>query len=134
LTSIEITGSREKPRLTQREVAAFARRVLLAAGEDIGELSIAFVNNATMRGLNRKFRGKNKTTDVLTFPGENSCEIVISVDRAKRQAQNEKHSIATELRYLLLHGILHGLGYDHETDNGEMNRLEIDVRSKVGLE
>jgi len=132
LTNIDITGS--APRLTKREVAAFARRVLLAAGDDIGELSIAFVNNATMRGLNRKFRGKNKTTDVLTFPGENSCEIVISVDRAKRQAQNEKHSIATELRYLLLHGILHGLGYDHETDDGEMNKLEIEVRGKVGLE
>ena len=132
MTNIDITGS--APRLTKREVAAFARRVLLAAGDDIGELSIAFVNNATMRGLNRKFRGKNKTTDVLTFPGENSCEIVISVDRAKRQAQNEKHSIATELRYLLLHGILHGLGYDHETDDGEMNKLEIEVRGKVGLE
>ena len=132
MTSIEITGS--APRLTKGEVAAFARRVLLAAGEDIGELSIAFVNNATMRGLNRKFRGKNKTTDVLTFPGENSCEIVISVDRAKRQAQNEKHSIATELRYLLLHGILHGLGYDHEADRGEMDALELQIRKKVALE
>ena len=132
MTSIDITGS--APRLTQREVAAFVRKVLLAAGEDIGEVSIAFVDNATMRGLNRKFRGRNKTTDVLTFPGENSCEVVISVDRAKRQALNEKHSIATELRYLLLHGILHGLGYDHETDNGEMNDLEVEVREKVGLE
>jgi len=132
LTSIEITGS--APRLTQREVAAFARRVLLAAGEDVGEISIAFVDDATMRGLNRKFRNKNKTTDVLTFPGENACEIVISIDRARRQAQNEKHSLATELRYLLLHGILHGLGYDHETDNGEMNELEVEVREKVGLQ
>ena len=132
MTRIEITGS--APRLTQREVAAFARKVLLAAGEDIGEVSIAFVNDATMRGLNRKFRNKNKTTDVLTFPGENSCEIVISVDQAKRQARNEKHSLATELRYLLLHGILHGLGHDHETDHGEMNELELEVRESVGLE
>ena len=132
MTRIEITGS--APRLTQREVAAFARKVLLAAGEDIGEMSIAFVNNATMRGLNRKFRNKNKTTDVLTFPGENSCEIVISVDQAKRQARNEKHSLAIELRYLLLHGILHGLGHDHETDHGEMNELELEVRERVGLE
>ena len=132
MTSIEITGS--APRLTQREVAAFVRKVLLAASEEIGEISIAFVDDATMRGLNRKFRSKNKPTDVLTFPGENSCEIVISVDRARKQAQNEKHSLATELRDLLLHGILHGLGYDHETDNGEMNDLEVAVRQKVGLD
>jgi probable rRNA maturation factor len=132
LTSIEITGS--APRLTQREVAAFARKVLLAAGEEIGEISIAFVDDATMRGLNRKFRNKNKTTDVLTFPGENACEIVISIDQARRQAQNEKHSLAVELRYLLLHGILHGVGYDHETDSGEMNELEVQVREKLGLE
>ena len=47
---------------------------------------------------------------------------------------SKKHSLATELRYLLLHGILHGLGYDHETDNGEMNELEVEVREQVGLE
>ena len=132
MTNIEITGS--APRLTQREVAAFARKVLLATGEEIGEISIAFVDDATIRGLNRKFRNKNKPTDVLTFPGENACEIVISIDQARRQALNEKHSLATELRYLLIHGILHGLGYDHETDKGEMNELEVKVREKVGLE
>ena len=132
MTNIEITGF--APRLTQREVAAFVRKVLIASGEEIGEISIAFVDDATMRGLNRKFRNKNKSTDVLTFPGENACEIVISIDQARRQAQNEKHSLATELRYLLVHGILHGLGYDHESDNGEMNELEVEVREKVGLE
>jgi len=132
LTNIEISGS--APRLTRRDVSAFARKVLLASGEDIGELSIAFVDDATMRNLNRKFRGKNKTTDVLTFPGEDSCEIVISVDQARVQAQKEKHSVAAELRYLLVHGILHGLGYDHETDNGEMNELEVAVRQKLGLD
>jgi len=130
--TIEITGS--APRLSRREVTAFARTVLLAAGEEIGELSIAFVDDAAMRSLNRKFRNKNKTTDVLTFPGDDACEIVISIDQARRQARSEKHSIATELRYLLVHGILHGLGYDHETDNGQMNDLEVEVREKVGLE
>ena len=130
--TIEITGS--APRLSRREVSAFARKVLLAAGEEIGELSIAFVDDAAMRKLNRKFRNKNKTTDVLTFPGDDACEIVISIDQARRQARSEKHSIATELRYLLVHGILHGLGYDHETDNGQMNDLEVEVREKVGLE
>ena len=132
MTNIEISGA--APRLSRRDVSAFARKVLLASGEDIGEMSIAFVDDATMRNLNRKFRGKNKTTDVLTFPGEDACEIVISVDRARIQAQNEKHSLATELRYLLVHGILHGLGYDHEKDDGEMNDLEVAVREKVGLD
>jgi probable rRNA maturation factor len=148
--NIEVTGS--SPRLTRQEVITFARKVLLAAGgvgtgaparpaagegarrhTEIGEISIAFVNDRAMRALNRKFRGKNKTTDVLTFPGDNACEIVISLDRAKRQAAEERHSLATELRYLLLHGILHGLGYDHATDSGEMDALELAVREKVGL-
>ena len=96
----------------------------------IAELSIAFVDDEIMRGLNRKFRRKNKTTDVLTFPDE----IVISLDQARRQARDEKHSLATEVRYLIVHGILHALGYDHETDDGEMNALELRVRGRVGLE
>src|SRR5438132_1709002 len=83
--TIEITGS--APRLSRREVTAFARTVLLAAGEEIGELSIAFVDDAAMRSLNRKFRNKNKTTDVLTFPGDDACEIVISIDQARRRAR-----------------------------------------------
>ncbi|MFP5246367.1 MAG: rRNA maturation RNase YbeY, partial [Thermoanaerobaculia bacterium] len=92
----------------------------------------------------QKFRKKKKTTDVLTFPADDSYnepsatgrplgDIVISVDQARRQAADEKHSLATEVRYLVLHGVLHALGYDHETDNGEMNALEIEVRELVGL-
>jgi probable rRNA maturation factor len=130
--NVEVSGS--IPRLSRREIAAFTRKVLLAAGEEMREISIALVDDATMRNLNRKFRHKNKTTDVLTFPAEDGCEIVISVDQARRQARQEKHSLPTELRYLLVHGILHGLGYDHETDRGEMNELEVDVRERVGLE
>ena len=131
MTHVEVSGS--VPRLSRREIAAFTRKVLQAAGEQLGEVSIAFVNDAAMRNVNRKFRHKNKTTDVLTFPGEDSCEIVISVDHARRQARNEKHSLAIELRYLILHGLLHGLGYDHETDSGEMNAVEVAVREKLGL-
>ena len=127
--NVEVGGA-AVPRLSRREIAAFARRVLRAARGDIGELSIAFVDDATMRALNRKFRRKDKTTDVLTFPDE----IVISLDRARRQARDEKHSLATEVRYLIAHGVLHALGYDHETDEGEMNALELVVRQRVGLE
>ncbi|HEY2324374.1 MAG TPA: rRNA maturation RNase YbeY [Thermoanaerobaculia bacterium] len=133
MTSVEVSGS--VPRLTQREIATFARRVLRAVDVEPEELSIAFVDDESMRELNRKFRRKNKTTDVLTFPGDAPLlgEIVISVEQARRQAADEKHSLATEVRYLILHGILHAMGYDHETDKGEMNALELKVRAKVGL-
>ena len=133
--NVEVGGA-AVPRLSRREIAAFARRVLRAADVGTGlslslqELSIAFVDDVAMRALNRKFRRRNKTTDVLTFPDE----IVISLDQARRQARDEKHSLATEVRYLIVHGVLHALGYDHETDDGEMNALELRVRAKVGLD
>ncbi len=133
MTQVEVSGA--APRISHREITTFTRKVLHALDrlDDMQEISIALVDDAKMRNLNRKFRRKKKTTDVLTFPGEESCEIVISVDQARRQAAREKHSIATELRYLILHGVLHGLGYDHESDNGEMNALERKTRDAVGL-
>lgn len=131
---IEVTGA-AVPRLTRRDVTSFVRKVLLALrkDEEIRDVSVAFVDDETMKALNRRFRHQKTTTDVLTFPADDSCEIVISVDQARRQAAVEKHSIATEVRYLLLHGVLHALGYDHETDHGEMDALELKVREKVGL-
>ncbi|HEX2121167.1 MAG TPA: rRNA maturation RNase YbeY [Thermoanaerobaculia bacterium] len=148
--NVEVTGS-AVPRFTRREIAAFARKVLLTLEKldrleyEVGDVTIAFVDDETMAGLNRKFRHKSKTTDVLTFPADDSYgepsahgrplgDIVISVDQARRQAADEKHSLATEVRYLIVHGILHSLGYDHETDNGEMNSLEVEVRALVGLQ
>lgn len=150
MTNIEVTGP-AIPRFSRREIAEFLRRVLLALEkldrlpEEITDVTIALVDDEAMTSLNRKFRRKNKTTDVLTFPADDSYnepsakgrplgDIVISVDQARRQALDEKHSLATELRYLILHGVLHALGYDHETDQGEMNGLEEKVRGAVGLE
>ena len=146
MTNIEVTGP-AVPRFSRREIAEFVRRVLIAlrVDDDIHEVSIAIVDDDAMRNLNRKFRKKNRTTDVLTFPADDSDadpnasgrplgDIVISIDQARRQATDQKHSLATEIRYLILHGILHALGYDHETDSGEMNALELRVRSAVGLE
>jgi probable rRNA maturation factor len=132
--NIEVNGA-AVPRLTRREITAFARKVLLKLHQDIG-VSIAFVDDETMTDLNRRFRHKNRPTDVLTFPGDemSSGEIIICIDQARRQAADEKHSLATEVRYLILHGILHALGHDHETDHGEMNALELDLREAVGLE
>ena len=148
--NVEVTGS-AVPRLNRRDTAAFVRKVLLALekldklDEEISDVSIAIVDDENMKSLNRKFRHTNKTTDVLTFPADDSYgdptrtgrplgDIVISIDQARRQATEERHSIAVEVRYLILHGILHALGYDHETDEGEMNELEVEVRGMVGLE
>jgi len=149
LTNVEVTGV-AVPRFSKREIASFTRQVLLALEkldkleEEITEVSIAFIDDDAMKELNQKFRKKAKTTDVLTFPADDSYneptatgrplgDIVISVDQARRQAADEKHSLSTEIRYLVVHGVLHALGYDHETDRGEMNALEVEVRALVGL-
>ena len=121
------------PRLSRAAITSFVEQVLRAArARGIAEVSIALVDDAQMRRLNRQYRHRDKTTDVLTFPGDRP-DIVISLDQARRQAATERHSLATELRYLILHGVLHALGYDHETDDGEMNALEMRVRGRVGL-
>jgi len=149
VTSVEVTGL-AIPRFSKREIAAFTRKALLTLekldklDEEITEVTIAFIDDAAMTELNQKFRKKARTTDVLTFPADDSYneptatgrplgDIVISVDQAKRQALDEKHSLATEIRYLLLHGVLHALGYDHESDQGQMNALELNLREALDL-
>ena len=93
-------------------------------------LGVRFVGDREMRRVNRRFRGKDKTTDVLSFPGDSGHlgDILISVPTARRQAAAAGHAVDRELKTLLLHGVLHCLGYDHETDEGEMERLERRLR------
>lgn len=108
------------------------------------EVSIYFTNDAEMQELNRTWRGADRTTDVLTFTAADDSlpdeaerslgDIVISVDQAERQALEQEHDLATEIRYLILHGLIHALGFNHETDDGQMNELEMTVRSRVDLE
>ena len=101
-----------------------------------GDLSIAIVSDRRMRALNRQFRGKDKVTDVLSFPAESRGfmgDIVIAAGVSKRQAREAGHSAQTELRVLALHGLLHLLGYDHEADDGRMARAEARLRKKAGL-
>ena len=84
-----------------------------------GDLSVAIVSDRRMRALNRQFRGKDMVTDVLSFPSDDRGflgDIVIAAGVAARQAGDAGHSVQTELRVLSLHGLLHLLGYDHETD------------------
>jgi len=83
-----------------------------------------------LRSLNRKFRGKDYATDVLSFPAE---DIAISFDRAAAQAAERGHKVEDELRILILHGLLHLAGMDHETDSGAMERAEVKWRKRLGL-
>jgi probable rRNA maturation factor len=96
-----------------------------------------------MRELNRMWRKKSGTTDVLSFPagqdefemleGASLGDVVISVEQAERQAREHGLEFDEEVSQLILHGLLHLCGYDHETDNGEMNRLELRLRRRLGI-
>jgi probable rRNA maturation factor len=104
-----------------------------------GQVSVLLTTDAAIRKLNRQFRGKNKATDVLSFPADGPAaqgvagDLAISVPTARRQAAAQGHSLAVELKVLLLHGLLHLAGYDHETDTGQMARRERTLRAKLGL-
>jgi probable rRNA maturation factor len=107
---------------------------------DDRDFSVAFVSDRRMTELNSFFRSKGSTTDVLSFPHEpdefdpdesNLGDIVISVDQAKQQADENGLTLEGEIKQLILHGVLHLSGYDHETDEGEMNRRELQLRRRM---
>jgi len=100
-----------------------------------GTVSIAILPDARVKTLNRRYRGQNKGTDVLSFPASGNYlgDIAISRGIAQKQAKLLGHSLSTELRVLALHGLLHLLGYDHDSDNGRMARAEARLRRKAGL-
>lgn len=104
------------------------------------ELSVLITNDERVRGLNRDYRGKDVSTDVLSFPAgpipmgdghRHLGDLVVSYDRAAEQARAIGQSVASEIRFLCLHGLLHLLGYDHETDNGEMLHYQKQLKKKL---
>ena len=114
------------------------RRLLEAAARALeveGEVALVFAGDRTLRRLNARYRGRDEATDVLSFPGEGGeaglGDIVISVERAARNARGLGRSVHQELDVLALHGFLHVLGYDHETDDGTLDRLERRLRRKL---
>ncbi|MBS1814934.1 MAG: rRNA maturation RNase YbeY [Acidobacteria bacterium] len=118
-------------------LARFVTRAKRAARLE-GELSILLADDKQLKQLNKQFRGKNKPTDVLSFPApedmrELAGDLALSIDTAAKQAAEFNHSLDEELRILLLHGILHLSGYDHEADSGEMAAREEELRTELGL-
>jgi probable rRNA maturation factor len=104
-----------------------------------GEIDVLLADDATLRQLNKSFRGKNKPTDVLSFPApvevatQHTGDLAISLETAARQAAAYSHSLRDEVRVLLLHGVLHLSGLDHEVDDGEMAAREAKLRTELRL-
>jgi len=116
-------------------LSRFATRVQSELGI-AGEVNISVTSNREMQALNRGYRKKNKPTDVLTFPSTNAKiagDIAISLEMAAENAVALGHSLATEVKVLILHGMLHLAGYDHEIDNGEMRTREAELRKRFRL-
>jgi probable rRNA maturation factor len=141
---------------------AFARRLKVALRLGGRDFNVCLVDDGAMARLNSAFRGKAAATDVLSFPWSEAKvgsgrapkrgarrsagreggdrefdgflgDVVISVETARRNARAEGHSSANEIRWLILHGLLHLLGYDHETDRGEMTAFELALRERLGI-
>lgn len=104
-----------------------------------GQVSVLLTTDLAVRKLNRRFRGKNKATDVLSFPAggpgaeDLAGDLAISVPMARRQADEQGHRLLIEIKVLILHGLLHLAGYDHETDDGQMARRERVLRARLKL-
>jgi probable rRNA maturation factor len=128
-----VTFRGTRARAAMRE---FARRLQTEVAK--GRVFDCLIADDTeLRRLNRQYRRKDYATDVLSFPADESGQFIgdlaISFDRAREQAREFGHSTDDELRILMLHGVLHLVGYDHESDNGRMARAEKRWRAKLGL-
>ena len=133
---IEVVNRQRSKKIDTEAWSRFTDKALDAIGKHGSSATIAFVSDTNIRKLNKQFRNINKPTDVLSFPAdenENLGDIAISIDRAAAQAKENGLALDDEIAKLILHGLLHLCGYDHETDNGEMNRLELRLRKKLGI-
>lgn len=132
-----------RPGRVPKEVVDTVRRVLRGAGDALnvgsGDVTVRFVDSDEMRLLNERWRGKSSPTDVLSFPLDlrdpsgrrHIGDVAICWEVAVRQAEERGHSPTREAGALALHGLLHLLGYDHETDDGEMEALETELRPRL---
>lgn len=141
---VNLKNSQRKWQINLPVIRKFLQSVttasLAVSGRNVAEteLTVVFLNDRRMRYYNKQFRGKDCATDVLSFSVDETLEqkhylgdIVISMERTAAQAKTKQHSFHRELKILLLHGVLHLLGYDHETDDGTMERLERHLRRQL---
>jgi probable rRNA maturation factor len=133
--SVEIINRQRRFAVDAGRLARIAEATLAAAGRGGAEIAVTISNDRRLRALNRSYRGKDRPTDVLSFPYDDEGgpigDVVISIDRASAQAAERGHSLERELELLTLHGTLHVCGYDHETDDGAMDRLERTLRKRL---
>lgn len=142
-TMIEVVSRQRRRKMDCKLWQVFGERALDSIGKTGRDATIAFVSDRQIQILNKRFRGLSKPTDVLSFPaGDDEFtgttqpilgDIAISVDRAESQAVENGLTFDSEIAQLILHGLLHLCGYDHETDKGEMNRLELRLRHEMGI-
>lgn len=140
---IEVVSRQRKVPVDCERWRAFVEKALEVVPAGGAGVTVAFVSDRAMRELNRMWRHKRGTTDVLSFPagqdefegaeGRTLGDVVISVEQAARQAEEHGLEFEEEVAQLILHGLLHLCGYDHERDKGEMNRLELRLRRRLGI-
>jgi len=147
-----VDNRQRKVRVARRPLESFLRRVQDELGLGEAGVTICLVSDAEIARMNETFRKKKGPTDVLSFPsvvrrtpvrlrlasskvqtGEYLGDIAISPATARRYAREHGRQLSSELRVLILHGLLHLLGYDHETDRGKMERIERNLRKRFGL-
>jgi len=149
-----ILNQQHEVRVALGPLESFLRRVQGELGLKPSDVTVCLVSDAAMARLNQGFRRRTGPTDVLSFPNvarqkpvrlrrrmhptnsgrrESLGDIAISPATARRYAQKQERPLSSELRVLILHGVLHLLGYDHETDHGEMDRIEQKLRKRFGL-
>jgi probable rRNA maturation factor len=141
---IEVVNRQRKRAMDCEHWQRFASRAALVLPAPVDGVTVAFVSDRAMRELNRMWRGKRTTTDVLSFPADQTefekaegarlGDVVISVEQAGRQAKEHRLNFDHEVAQLIMHGLLHLAGYDHETDHGQMDRLELKLRKRLGIE
>lgn len=140
-----ILNRQKRVRVALPPLEKFARRVRRELRLNGREVAICLVSEAEMARLNKAYRGKPGPTDVLSFPvnvaaafrrasSKSLGDIAIAPGVARRNAQRYGRTLPDELRILILHGVLHLMGYDHETDSGQMERRERNLRRRLGLE
>jgi len=140
---IEVVNRQRKMPLDCERWRAFVEKTWQVLPTKAEGVTLSFVSDRAMRELNRLWRHKQGTTDVLSFPAEQDefekaegsslGDVVISVEQAARQARENGLTLEQEIAQLILHGLIHLCGYDHSTDDGSMNKLELRLRRKLGI-